>query len=240
MELFDMHSHILPAFDDGAKTVEDSLKLIDSLKKQGVRNICLTPHYYSNERSLEDFIEKRQEAFDKFKPHIPDDVNIVLGSEVFVTDYLFNNDDLSAVTYGNSGYILTEFAYHCEFTETIMQKFYMLMGNYSLIPVLPHVERYSYLMSHPYVIEQLQDIGVIIQTNAVTLSHDATLFRKLKLLKFIKRGLIDILGTDTHSMTHNTPEAFTPAIKLIEEKCGSKRVEEMMNTAKKIFQAAKS
>ncbi len=38
-----MHSHILPAFDDGAKTVDDSLELIDHLRKQGVKNICLTP-----------------------------------------------------------------------------------------------------------------------------------------------------------------------------------------------------
>ena len=45
MQLYDMHSHILPAFDDGAKTVEDSLALIDCLKRQGVRNICLTPHF---------------------------------------------------------------------------------------------------------------------------------------------------------------------------------------------------
>lgn len=240
MELYDMHSHILPAFDDGAKTVEDSLKLIDSLKKQGVRNICLTPHYYSNERSLEDFVEKRQEAFEKFKPHIPDDINIVLGSEVYVTDYLFNNDDLSAVTYGNSRYILTEFPYQSVFTEAVMKKFYMLIENFGLIPVIPHVERYSYLMNHPYVIAQLQGIGVIIQTNAVTLSQNATLLGKLRLLKYIKRGLIDILGTDTHSMTHNTPEAFAPAMKLITEKCGRKRVEEMMNTSKKIFEAAKN
>ena len=35
MQLFDVHSHILPAFDDGAKTIEDSLDLIACLKKQG-------------------------------------------------------------------------------------------------------------------------------------------------------------------------------------------------------------
>ena len=98
MQLYDMHSHILPAFDDGAKTIEDSLALIDCLKKQGVSNICLTPHYYTNERSFEDFLTKRQQAFEKFRPYIPQDVNIVLGAEVYVTDYLFNNDDLTGIT----------------------------------------------------------------------------------------------------------------------------------------------
>ena len=39
MQLYDMHSHILPGFDDGAKTVEDSLKMIECLQKQGISNI---------------------------------------------------------------------------------------------------------------------------------------------------------------------------------------------------------
>ncbi len=239
MELYDMHSHILPDFDDGARTVEDSLALIDSLKKQGVRNICLTPHYYTNERSLEDFVEKRQEAFEKFRPHIPDEVNIVLGSEVYVTDYLFNNSDISAVAYGSSRYILTEFPYETAFDERGLQKIYMLRENYRLIPVFPHVERYPYLISNPDVIEHLQDLGVVIQTNAVSFSDEASFFRKRKLLKMVKNGYIDILGTDTHSMTHNPPDSFAKATRVISEKCGSRTVGRMMHTAEKIFKAAK-
>ena len=120
MQLYDMHSHILPAFDDGAKTVEDSISLIESLKSQGVTNICLTPHFYTNERSLERFLEKRARAFERFKPYIPDDVNLVLGTEVYVTSYLFNSDDLSQITYGKSNYILTEFPYSMQFNEKDM------------------------------------------------------------------------------------------------------------------------
>ena len=74
-----MHSHILPDFDDGAKNVEVALELIEHLKKQGVRNICLTPHFYTNEMSLEDYLKERQEKFEAFLPHIPEDVNVVLG-----------------------------------------------------------------------------------------------------------------------------------------------------------------
>ena len=87
MQLFDMHSHILPGIDDGAKTVEDSLELLSCLKNQGVTNVCLTPHFYTNEISLEDFIAERAEKFEKFKPHIPNGMNIVLGTEVYVTSF---------------------------------------------------------------------------------------------------------------------------------------------------------
>ena len=60
MQLYDMHTHILPAFDDGAKTVEDSLALIECLKKQGVSHICLTPHFYTHEMSVEDYVARRR------------------------------------------------------------------------------------------------------------------------------------------------------------------------------------
>ena len=93
MELFDMHSHILPGVDDGCKTVEDSLKLINIHIKNGVKNIALTPHYYSNEISMDDFIANRQEAFETLKPFLPDGVSVCLGAEVYVSRYLFNNTD---------------------------------------------------------------------------------------------------------------------------------------------------
>lgn len=238
MQLYDMHSHILPAFDDGAKTVEDSISLIESLKSQGVTNICLTPHFYTNERSLERFLEKRARAFEKFKPYIPDDVNLVLGTEVYVTSYLFNNDDLSQITYGKSNYILTEFPYSMQFNEKDMQWIYILMHNHRLIPVIPHVERYEYLMSHNDIIRDLKDLGVVIQTNISNYTDKASFFKKRKLLKMIDGGLIDILGSDTHSFTHSTPEVFSQACKTIEAKCGRHKLRNMMHNAKEIFNAA--
>lgn len=238
MQLYDMHSHILPAFDDGAKTVEDSLALIGCLQKQGVNNICLTPHYYTNERSLLDFLRKREQAYLNFAPHIPEGVRIVLGAEVYVTDYLFNNKDLSGITYGKSNYILTEYPYNSQFSDKTMQKFYSLIQNYGLIPVMPHVERYHFLVDHPEYIEEMQDLGVIIQTNVSNYSDKSPFFRKRKLLKLIAGGYINILGTDAHSFVHNTPEVFSQAMNTIREKCGSHVLNQMMETAEMMFTAA--
>ena len=59
---YDFHTHILPGIDDGAKTPEESLKLINSLRVQGIKNIVLTSHYYSHKESMEDFLKRREEA----------------------------------------------------------------------------------------------------------------------------------------------------------------------------------
>lgn len=238
MQFYDMHSHILPDFDDGAQSVEESLTLIDCLKKQNVKNICLTPHFYTNEMSAEDFIEKRKAAYEAFLPYIPDDVNIVLGTEIFVTKFLFSNDDLSELTYGKSKYILTEFSYGSSFSEKTLQNFVMLKENHGLTPVLPHVERYETLINDMDALNDLRSIGVVIQTNACTYTQKMSFFKRRKLFKLISEGMIDILGSDAHSMTHNTPEAYSQAIEIITEKCGREAVKRMMNNAEEIFNSA--
>ena len=145
---YDMHSHILPEMDDGSKSVEMSLELIEKLRKQDVKNICLTPHFYTNEESLDTFVERRQKSLEKLLPHIPDDVNICVGAEVYVTRYLFNNKDLSRICYGDSKYILCEFSFSSHFSEHTMDYFNRLRGNYGLRPVLTHIERYENLMAN--------------------------------------------------------------------------------------------
>lgn len=238
MQLYDMHTHILPEFDDGAQSVEESLSLLRCLKKQSVTNICLTPHFYTNEMSAKDFAEKRREAYENFLPHKPEDVNIILGAEVYVTRFLFSNDDLSDLTYGNSKYILTEFSYTSSFSEKTMNDFYALIRNYGLIPVLPHVERYDALMKDSEIIRELRDMGVMIQTNIGNYTQKSSFFKKRKLLKYISEGLIDILGSDAHSMSHNSPEYFTQAIRTISEKCGRPAVKRMMQNSAEIFNSA--
>ena len=233
-----MHSHILPDFDDGAKDPGESLSLIDSLRKQGVTNICLTPHFYTNERSLEDFVEARNRSFAKFKQYIPNDINIVLGAEVYVTQFLFNNVNLRDITYGKSRYVLTEFAYNSDFKNKTMQQIYMLIENFRVIPVIPHVERYDALMSKPEIIEELKSMGIKIQTNVGSYTEKAPFFRKRKLLKYINDGLIDFLGSDTHNFKHNSPEVFREAYRVITTKCGSHKANLLMTNAEKLFNAA--
>lgn len=238
MQYFDMHSHILPSFDDGAKTVDVSLELLDCLKKQNVSNVCFTPHFYTNEMSVEDFIEKRRVAYENFLPYKPVNMNIVLGAEVYVTKYLFGSDDLSGLTYGKSRYILTEFSYNSSFSNRTLQQLNMLIENNRLIPVLPHVERYDILMSDTGVLQELRDMGVAIQTNIGNYTKKVSIFKRRKLLKLIGEGMIDILGSDAHSLTHNTPEVYSQAVDMIADKCGAITVRKMMQNAESIFTAA--
>jgi len=235
MTYYDLHSHILPELDDGSKSVEMSLEIIEKLRKQGVTNLCFTPHYYSNEESIEAFLEKRQKSVEKLMPHIPKDVKVCIGAEVYITRYIFNNKDLSGLCYGNSKYILCEFGFNSRFSDHTMEHIYRLQSNYGLSPVLTHIERYDNLMKNKYLVEQLLDEDVLIQTNVSALMNKAD---RRKLLKYIKNDYIDVVGTDCHSLTRGNPDEYTPAMELIAKKCGQEYVDKIIDTSKMIFDEA--
>lgn len=238
MELYDMHSHILPGIDDGAKTIEDSVTLLNALRKQGVKNVCFTPHFYTNEVSVGSFLAGRDEAFERLKPHIPEGMKVTAGAEVYICKFIFNGDDFSDVCFGKSKYILTEHSYDAKFTEHTMSYFTRLIEDYRMTPIMPHFERYDTLVENPSVLRELQNMGVIIQTNVGTYSKNAPFFQKRKFIKYIKEGLVDILGSDTHSLKHNSPYNFQEALDYISDKCGYSVVEEMMDRSRMIFNSA--
>ena len=213
---FDMHTHILHGVDDGAGNIEDSLTLISRLKRAGVTDICLTPHYYTHRESLDDFVKRRDNAFLELSSYVSDDVRLHLGAEVYVTKYLFSNDsDLKSVCYKDTNYMLTEFPYTSTFEGESLAYINKLMNNYRIIPVLAHVERYPYLLKRPKVLEELIDMGVIIQSNACSYAEFPL---KLKLIKLLKKGCIHIIGSDAHSLERNTPDAFNGLNELIAKK----------------------
>ncbi len=232
MNLYDMHSHILPAIDDGSKNLDISLELINMHLKQGVNNICLTPHFYSNEESIEDFTERRTKSFEILKPHLPEDVNICLGAEVYVSNFIFNNHDLSQLCYGNSKYMLTEFAYQSKFTGKSMDILVKLKENYGITPVIPHIERYENLFYNDNMLEELTYMGVVIQTNVYSFN---SFLKKRRLCKLINNGLVHILGTDAHSLIKGNPLEYKQACNIILEKCGRPRFNKIQATSADIF-----
>ena len=107
--LIEMHSHILPGIDDGAKDVQTSLKMIERLKEQGAETIVLTSHFYSDTMSLEDFLAKRDNAMAELTAALPDgSPRLISAAEVYISDYLFNYDSLDKLKIGNSDYVLIE------------------------------------------------------------------------------------------------------------------------------------
>ncbi len=236
MELYDMHSHILPEMDDGADSVEVSVNMLKTLYNQGVRHISFTPHYYSHKESMEDFLSRREYCYNLLKPHIPEGIEVCLGAEVYVTDIIMNNESVRPVCYGNSNYILLEFPYNTTFQGSSGEFLARFMNYYGVKPILAHIERYDALINNPSLMEELAYDGVTFQTNAVSYL-DRGIFRKFK--KLIKRGLIHYVGSDAHNMVRNSPTTYEKSFELISKKTSPEVIDAINHFSKKVFDLAK-
>ena len=231
--LIEMHSHILPGIDDGAKDVQTSLKMIERLKEQGAETIVLTSHFYSDTMSLEDFLAKRDNAMAELTAALPDgSPRLISAAEVYISDYLFNYDSLDKLKIGNSDYVLIEHPFSSEFSQKDYNRLSNLYCDYGVKPILAHIERYKALMDNPKKIDGLLDLGCLTQVNISSFldEHHST---KKKLFKLLKAGRISLLGSDCHNMTSRPPE-YANGISAITKKCGDEIITELMNRAKRI------
>ena len=141
--LVDVHSHILPGIDDGSPDVETSLKMIEALQSQGARAIVLTPHYYSDSISYEDFVARRDNALHLLEKSLPPgSPKLIPAAEVYITKYLLNNSNLDALKIGNTDYALIEHPFSCDFSQEIYDRLLSLNYDYGIKPILAHIERY--------------------------------------------------------------------------------------------------
>ncbi len=230
---YDLHTHIIPCIDDGSQSIDESLNLIEALNNQGIENIVFTPHFYTHKESAEDFVRRRDEAYKEIRELIPNYLNIKLGAEVYVTDYLFAEErDLSPLCIEGTNYMITEFSYDSDFTGSVLRRLLRLRG-LGFIPVIPHIERYPALMKKKAKLEELIDMGVIIQSNFASFTEKG---KARKLLKLLNSGYVHILSTDVHSFSRNSPNTINKAMEVISKKCSFDVVDSLNRNARDVFE----
>jgi len=201
-QMIDLHTHILPGIDDGAKSLAESIILLKDEQNQGISTVVLTPHYNSEVLGLDSFLNQRNVAYSALTEAVKKEklsMRLLLGAEVYF-DPLITTIDLSSLVIENTNYILLELP-TTYFPANIKKVFYNIRLK-GFIPILAHVERYAYFRNHPEILKDLADTGVICQINA------DKLFQR-KDHKFIrscfKHNIVHILASDTHSIDKRPP-----------------------------------
>lgn len=197
----DMHSHLIPGIDDGAKTIDDSLMLIRELKALGFRKLITTPHimsdYFRNTpgtilAGLQDVRNAVDEA--------GLDMLIEAAAEYYIDDgFLKKLENEPMLTFGEK-HLLFEISYiNCpENIEEII--FRMRVLGYK--PVMAHPERYPFWYNSFDQYQRFRDQGVLLQVNINSLSGYYGQDAKRVAEKMAENEMIDLLGTDCHHMKH--------------------------------------
>lgn len=228
--LVEMHCHIMPCIDDGSQDIETSLKMIERLKDQGAKKIVLTPHYYSDTISLDDFLRRRDVSFNALLKEMPSGYpELFPAAEVYISPYLFNNDNIDELKIANSDYVLIEHAFAAPMGEAEADRLMNLFCDFGARPILAHIERYRALMEDKYKLDDLIGIGCLPQVNVSSFA-DSPRGVKKKLFKLLESGKIALLGSDAHNLDTRPPE-YEAGIDAIIKKCGQQAVDNLMANA---------
>ena len=190
--LTDWHSHILPGVDDGVKTMDEALLILEHLEKAGVVDVWLTPHIMEDYPNSTDMLRARfGELIEAYRGNI----KLHLAAENML-DNIFEErlkaDDLLPMSENR---LLVETSYFNPpiglngILEDIIKHGYR--------PVLAHPERYLYMNADDY--KTLQAMGILFQLNIFSLTgyYGKEAQKKAKWLQ--KQGMYSISGTDLHN-----------------------------------------
>ncbi len=231
--LVEVHSHILPGIDDGARDIETSLKMIARLQEQGAKKIVLTPHYYSDTISLDDFLRMRDQSFNALMRALPPgSPTLIPAAEVFISEFLFNNQSIDELRVGNSNYVLIEHPFSSSFSEASYDRLMNMYCDYGVRPILAHIERYKSLMDDVYKLEDYIDMGCLTQVNISSFVDSPKKIKK-KLFNLLDTGHVHLVGSDCHNLDSRAPE-FEAGIKEIRAKSGREAIEVLMSNANKL------
>ena len=219
--MIDIHTHILPGMDDGARDVRESLAMIDLLKKQGVAGAVLTPHYYAHREPLEEFLWRRQQAFEEIS--FIEDFSLFLGSETYLSETLLSNESLQELCLGDGNHLLLEMPYLSKWGATTYRLIEHIIEKYQVTPIIPHVERYEASSKNLMeIMERLVNMGCLLQFNLESFIEGWPGPRKMQ--KIFSQGWADFLASDCHNLTRRPPlwdrEIFKKSINDIPMKKG--------------------
>jgi tyrosine-protein phosphatase YwqE len=191
----DCHCHLVPDVDDGVKTVEDSLRILEKWNRLGVKEVWMTPHI------MEDIPNKPEvlkDIFENVKASFLGDVKLHLASENML-DNLFltrlNEGNLLPIG-SNEKHLLVETSYYNPPMD--MERFFEKIKEKGYTSILAHPERYQYMDMRDY--QMWKSKGVLLQLNVPSLVGAYGPEVQWKAEKLLDKGMYDFCGSDTHSM----------------------------------------
>ncbi|MGN0383846.1 MAG: CpsB/CapC family capsule biosynthesis tyrosine phosphatase [Eubacterium sp.] len=206
--IIDIHTHMLPKLDDGAKDMEETMQMLQQSYEQGVRGIIFTPHYHKghfeadSDKILKTFESVKEKSGRKWQ-----DLKLYLGREIY---YNVDVPDMLAdgrlQTMAESMYVLVEFPIDIEYAllkDNINS--ILLAGK---IPVIAHAERYKCLYKKQEYIESIVKMGAYIQVNASGFTKSSPWKTRRFIMKLFKNDMVHLVASDAHGSKTRKPDFY--------------------------------
>jgi protein-tyrosine phosphatase len=197
----DIHSHLLPAIDDGSKSIDETLFLIKSLAGFGIKNFITTPHvmnsiYPNDLETIGLTLKNTKEELSKKEF----DISLKAAAEYFMDDFFLEKLKTEKFLTLKENYLLVEMSYMNPPINLYDIIFEIQIAGYK--PVLAHPERYFYYHKSFDAYLKLKKSGCLFQLNLLSTVgyYGADVAKTSNLL--LQKGLIDFVGSDVHHKNH--------------------------------------
>lgn len=201
--ILDIHSHILPGLDDGAKDYNESLELLSMMKKQGVDVVVATPHLDPSKPTAEQKRERVICAYNELCSRaegrrLPD---IFLGYELVFYYGIAEKPNLADYTIAGTDKILLELPFG-RMTDRIVSELEEIAFTRKLTPVLAHLERYTKYEGIEKIYDAIYSGIAQAQVSADTIKG---FWDRRNIGKLLKKDIFTYLGSDAHSVNLRPP-----------------------------------
>lgn len=196
--IVDVHCHIMPGIDDGSRSMEETLKMLEIAQSEGITHMIATPHFKSGHHNaspekVNGLIDDVQTAADVHGI----DIELFQGNEILYHDELCEEVDEGKISRMNdTDYVLVEFMPSDQYQYIRNSLDEVISEGYQ--PIIAHVERYSCMVNDIENVREIKRMGVEIQVNASSIMGGIGKDVKKFLHKLLKEQIVDYIGTDAH------------------------------------------
>jgi protein-tyrosine phosphatase len=196
--VIDLHSHILPGLDDGARDLDDALEIARAAVADGITVIAATPHVREDYATTADAMESGVRQLRAVLEREGIQLELLPGGEISLEQLdRLSHDELRRFGLGgNPRYLLIETPYWdwpLPFGEIVSR-----VGSFGMTPVIAHPERNRAIHADLAKVQGLVDAGALIQVTAASLDGRLGSSTRACARKLVDAGLVHMVGSDAH------------------------------------------
>ena len=219
--MVDIHHHLLPGIDDGSKSIEQSVAMVQMAMEDGITHIVATPH--ANDRYRYDR-ERNEALLQEFRNALPGQVAAAMTLSLGC-DFHLNFENTEDARLHNRRYTINETEYllielpDVGISNRIDEILYHLRIA-GMTPILTHPERNATLQRTPAKLREWVENGLLVQVTAGSVTGNFGPTAEALAWSLLKANSVHVLATDAHDLERRPP-LMSAARRLVAERLGT-------------------
>lgn len=227
--MIDLHSHILPDFDDGPKEIDESIAMAELAVAEGTTHLAATPHNFNwRAGNMQQEIQQRVSALQAELDTRQIQLKLLVGVEVYLLPELRQQIEAGyAYPLANTRYMLVELPFTTWPTYTEQILFELQIMGYT--PIIAHPERYTAVHENLGKVIPLVERGMLLQLTATSITGEMGSRATEVARQLLDHNLAHLVASDAHNMSKRPPILSRSKL-ILEDWVGAERTLELVQT----------